>query len=71
MSWQRGFRRWPKAAEQKGDLGDFSSKATQSQSDGALFFKITKGRNDMPAFEKKIPDAEDRWLIVNYLRTLK
>jgi len=25
----------------------------------------------MPAFEKKIPDAEDRWLIVNYLRTLK
>jgi len=68
---KEGLGDGPKAAEQKGDLGDFSSKATQSQSDGALFFKITKGRNDMPAFEKKIPDAEDRWLIVNYLRTLK
>jgi len=36
-----------------------------------LFYKITTGRDDMPAFDKKIPDAEDRWLIINYVRTLK
>ena len=29
----------PKANEVNGDLGDFSSKKFQSQSDGALFYK--------------------------------
>jgi len=24
----------------------------------------------MPEFTKKLPDDEDRWLIVNYMRTL-
>jgi mono/diheme cytochrome c family protein len=67
---KEGYGDGPKAAEQEGDLGDFSSEDTQSQSDGALFYKITTGREDMPKFEKKIPDAEDRWLIVNYMRTL-
>ncbi|WP_445731316.1 c-type cytochrome [Mariniflexile sp.] len=68
---KEGYGDGPKAAEQKGDLGDFSSDATQSQTDGALFYKMTEGRNDMPSFKKKMPDDEDRWLIVNYLRTLK
>ena len=59
-----------KAAEQEGDLGDFSSEEFQAQSDGALFYKTTTGRNDMPAYDKKVPSDEDRWLIVNYMRTL-
>jgi len=59
-----------KAANQDGDLGDFSSDETQGQTDGALFYKITTGRDDMPKFSKKLPDDEDRWLIVNYMRTL-
>jgi mono/diheme cytochrome c family protein len=67
---KKGYGDGPKAADQEGDLGDFSTEATQGQTDGALFYKITTGRNDMPKFEKKIPDAEDRWLIVNYIRTL-
>jgi mono/diheme cytochrome c family protein len=54
----------------KGDLGDFSSEAFQKQSDGALFYKTTIGRDDMPEFAKKIPDDEDRWLVVNYMRAL-
>ena len=61
----------PKANEVDGNLGDFSSKKFQSQSDGALFYKSYIGRDDMPNYEKKIPDEEDVWLIVNYLRTLK
>lgn len=68
---KEGYGDGPKAAEQEGDLGDFSSESTQNQTDGALFYKVTFGRNDMPNFEKKMPDDEDRWLIVNYMRTLK
>lgn len=59
-----------KADEVDGDLGDFSSEEFQSQSDGALFYKSYFGRDDMPNYEKKIPDEEDMWLIVNYIRTL-
>ncbi len=59
-----------KAAEQEGDLGDFSSAEFQAQSDGSLFYKTTKGRDDMPNYDKKIPDEEERWLVVNFIRTL-
>ncbi len=59
-----------KADEVDGDLGDFSSADFQSQSDGALFYKSYFGRDDMPNYEKKIPDEEDMWLVINYMRTL-
>ncbi|MDO9594422.1 MAG: cytochrome c [Lutibacter sp.] len=65
-----GYGDGTKAKEMKGDLGDFSSKKFQAQTDGALFYKTTFGRDDMPAYNKKIPSDEDRWLIVNYMRTL-
>ena len=67
---KEGYGDGPKAEEQDGDLGDFSSEEFQAQSDGALFYKTTDGRNDMPEYVKKIPEDEDRWLIVNYMRTL-
>lgn len=60
-----------KADEVDGDLGDFSSSEFQSQSDGALFYKSYFGRDDMPNYEKKIPEQEDMWLVVHYMRTLK
>ncbi|MBE0423352.1 MAG: cytochrome c [Lutibacter sp.] len=65
-----GYGDGTKAKDLKGDLGDFSTKKFQSQSDGALFYKTTIGRSDMPEFTKKIPSDDDRWLIVNYMRTL-
>jgi mono/diheme cytochrome c family protein len=40
----------------------------QCQSDGALFYKITKGRSEMPSYRKSLTDDE-RWHVVNYLRT--
>lgn len=67
---KQGYGDGKKAAEVEGDLGDFSSEEFQAQSDGALFYKSYIGRNDMPNYEKKIPDEEDVWLIVNYVRTL-
>jgi len=67
---KEGYGDGPKADELEGDLGDFSSAKFQKQSDGALYYKTTEGRDDMPEFTKKLPDDEDRWLIVNYMRTL-
>ncbi|WP_339915910.1 cytochrome c [Yeosuana marina] len=68
---KEGYGDGTKADGLKGDLGDFSTAEFQSQSDGALFYKTSIGRDDMPEFTKKIPDDEDRWLIVNYMRTLE
>ncbi len=67
---KEGYGDGKKANEVEGDLGDFSSEEFQAQTDGALFYKTTFGRDDMPEYTKKMPDDEDRWLIVNYMRTL-
>lgn len=60
-----------KAAQLDTSCGDFTSKEFTSQSDGAIFYKTIEGRDDMPGFKKKIPDAEDVWSVVNYIRTFK
>lgn len=67
---KEGYGDGKKANEVEGDLGDFSSPEFQSQSDGELFYKTSFGYKDMPEYTKKMPDDEDRWLIVNYMRTL-
>ena len=67
---KEGYGDGPKAKDQKGDLGDFSSSDFQAQTDGELFYKSSFGREDMPEYTKKMPDDEDRWLIVNFMRTL-
>jgi mono/diheme cytochrome c family protein len=61
----------PKAGQLKTEPGDFSLATTQSQSDGSLFYKTSEGRDDMPKFKAKIPDTDDIWSVVNYIRTLK
>lgn len=64
-----GYGDGTKADNLEGDLGDFSSKKFQSQSDGAIFYKSYIGRKDMPSFEKKMTE-EDMWLTVNFMRKL-
>ena|SRR6186997_2303425 len=61
----------PKAAQLNTECGDFTKPATQSETDGALFYKTLEGRKDMPSFKKKIADQNDIWAVVNYIRTLK
>lgn len=61
----------PKAAQLKTLPQDLSKPDVQNQSDGSLMYKTTEGRNDMPSFKKKIPDQEDIWSLVNYIRTFK
>jgi mono/diheme cytochrome c family protein len=60
-----------KAASIDTPIGDFTDGSIKNQTDGALYYKSFTGRDDMPGFEKKIKDDEERWLIINYLRTLQ
>ena len=61
----------PKAAQLKTFPGDFTTEAFKKGTDGELYYKSIIGRDEMPNFESKIPDENDRWAIVNYIRTLK
>ena len=60
-----------KAAQLKTEPGDFTKADVQAQTDGAFFFKISEGRDDMPSFKKKIADEDDRWSLVHYMRKFK
>jgi len=67
----KGLGDGPKAAGLKTFSGDFSSAAFQAGTDGEILYRTDKGRDEMPAYEKKIPDINDRWALVAYMRTFK
>jgi mono/diheme cytochrome c family protein len=67
----KGLGDGPKAAGLKTSSGDFSSKTFQASTDADLFYRTTIGRDEMPGYEKKIPEDADRWAIVNFMRTMK
>jgi len=46
-----------------------TSKKVQSQTDGAIFWKITHGKGAMPTFGNMLSKTE-RWQLVNYIREL-
>ncbi len=48
---------------------DLTSDQVKAETDGSLFWKITKGQSPMPTFGKSLTDKE-RWSVVNYIRTL-
>lgn len=60
-----------KAAQLKTPLVDFATPVVQGQTDGTLFYKISEGKDEMPTYKKKIPDADEIWGLVNYIRTFK
>lgn len=61
----------PKAASLKTFPGNFKDATFQAQSDGVIYYQAIIGRDEMPNFEGKIPEDEDRWALVNFIRTLK
>ena len=61
----------PKAASLKTFPGNFKDAAFQAQSDGVIYYQSIVGRDEMPNFEKKILEEEDRWALVNHIRTMK
>lgn len=67
----KGLGDGSKASQLNTEPGDFSKPVLQTQTDGSLFYKISEGRKDMPAYKKKIADEDDRWSVVNFMKTLK
>jgi mono/diheme cytochrome c family protein len=59
----------PKSGDLDKSPKDFTKEAFQSQADGILFWKMTEGRKPMPSFKKDLTD-EQRWQVINYVRTL-
>jgi mono/diheme cytochrome c family protein len=48
---------------------DHTSAVVQGETDGALFWKISEGRNPMPTYKTVLTDNQ-RWEMVEYIRTL-
>ena len=65
----KGLGDGPKSKELETPCGDISVDL-KDQTDGEVFFKVKEGRDDMPSFKKKLPEDDDIWTIVNYVRTL-
>lgn len=62
----------PGAAGLEKPPADLTASHVQELSDGALFYIVSHGKPDtpMPAWEK-ILNEEERWQVVNFLRTLE
>lgn len=60
-----------KARELKTKMFGFASKELKKFNDGELYYMSFIGRDEMPAFDKKIKDKEDRWFVINYIKQLK
>lgn len=48
---------------------NFTKDAVQSQTDGAIFWKMTEGRAPMASY-KTVLTEQQRWQLVNYIREL-
>src|SRR6056297_2615834 len=61
----------PKARMIETKMRDLGSEDVQSHTDGELYYMSIIGRDEMPNYESKIPVKEDRWALINYIRTMK
>lgn len=66
-----GNGKGPKAAELSVSPGDFTDAQKMGrETDGEIFWRISRGRYPMPPFEDQI-SAEGRWMLVDYIRTFQ
>ena len=61
----------PKAASMKTKINSLKDAKFQAQTDGEIYYQSFVGRDEMPNFEKKIVEEDERWAIVNFMRTFK
>ncbi len=47
---------------------DFTLESFAKQTDGAIFWKINKGKGDMKSYKGEL-DEEELWNVINYMRT--
>ncbi|MBN8850968.1 MAG: c-type cytochrome [Sphingobacteriales bacterium] len=66
---EKGKGDGPAAAGLNPRPADHTSESVQKQTDGAIFWKLSEGRNPMPGY-KKIFNEQQRWGLVAYIRTL-
>ena len=59
----------PKAGTLEQKPRDLATPAIVSQSDGSIFWKLTEGKTPMPNYAKF--SEEERWSVINYMRSLK
>ena len=59
----------PKSATMKTFMKDMGSASVQGQTDGALFYKISEGRGEMPAYKEKVTDPKELWSIIHFVRS--
>jgi mono/diheme cytochrome c family protein len=64
---RRGAGDGPGTKDLKSKVPPLTNPDIWRQSDGALFWKISTGRGDMPGFEDMLGD-EKRWQVLNYAR---
>lgn len=60
----------PAAKALKAKPADFSKETFQNQTDGEIYWKISNGRGEMAGYKNSLKD-ENRWQLVNFLRTFK
>ena len=65
----KGLGDGPKAASLKTKIRSFASKEYKAQTPGEKYYESFVGRDEMPNFEKKILDENDRWSLINYMDT--
>ncbi len=67
----KGDGKGPKASQLDTEIGSFLSAEFRAQKPGEVYYKTAFGRKDMPKFENKIADDEERWAVVYYIMHLK
>lgn len=66
---KKGLGDGPNAATLDKSPEPINTAKVKNQTDGELFWKLKEGRKPMPSTKKTFTD-EQRWHVVNYIRTL-
>jgi len=58
-----------RASEMDTPMEDLGRQEYKDRLPGIKYYQSFIGRGEMPNFEKKIPDEEDRWSLINFMDT--
>jgi mono/diheme cytochrome c family protein len=66
----KGLGDGTKSASLKTAIPSFATAKFKGQAVGDVYYQSFVGRDEMPNFEKKVPDEADRWALVAYIKSL-